>query len=654
MLRKIILLLYLFLCFEVFSQKRSEKSIIRSEQLYQIIDSLKISQDKSTEKVDFIIRELQRINLGAYYEKYKGKGPIRELTEYCHKNQLSTQEIACINILGVMYRQVGHPAEAEQFHLYALSLSEAQKDTVNIMMSLNNLGVNARRIDELKKASEYHIKVLKLSDKLSSKSNTVKKSTCIALNSIGNINITLKQYDKAIEVFKQSNAIERSMNSAIGQAINHANIGEAYELSGRLDSARQHYLHSLEFNQIAESTLGIALCYNNLGTICMKEEKYDEAIPYFEKAIPLMRLTGDKYHLIISLQSAAKAQVGKRAYSKATIFLDEANLLAQTINAKVFLKEGFNLLSKIKEATENYKEALNLSNLSHQYSDSIFNEENQRHLIDIQTRYETEQKEQQIALLNRDNELKNVSLRFQKLVIWGGSILFILIASFSWYFLRMRRKQLQTRQAELEQKLLRSQMNPHFIFNSLGAIQNFMMKNDGRKAAFYLSSFSSLMRSILKNSREEWITLQEEKQTLENYLNLHQLRLGEKLSFDVKVSGNLDMEEIVLPPMLIQPFVENAIIHGIEMKEGNGYVSVTFEKDNDRLVITVEDDGAGIETTGKSENHVSYALQIFKERVENLKKAFGADIVYHIGNRKSGKDQCTGTVVTVKLPLKLS
>ena len=195
-------------------------------------------------------------------------------------------------------------------------------------------------------------------------------------------------------------------------------------------------------------------------------------------------------------------------------------------------------------------------------------------------------------------------------------------------------------------------MNPHFIFNSLGAIQSFMMKNDGRKAAFYLSSFSSLMRSILKNSREEWITLQEEKQMLENYLNLHQLRLGEKLSFRVSVADDFEPESLILPPMLIQPFVENALVHGIEPLAENGQITISFSQENEQLKITVEDNGKGIENGERKENHTSYALRIFEERVANLKRTTGAEVDYHIGKRAVSDEQNPGTMVTVKLPLK--
>ncbi len=622
-------------------------------ELNQQVDSLVAGQNPDSEKIAVLLKKISRISWSQYYQQYKDQGPVRRLMNYCRQQKFFSEEIACVNGFGVMYRQMGKPVEAEHTHLRALELSTEYRDTINMMMSLNNLGVNARRIDDLKKASDFHMEVLKLAEKYTNQSNIVKKSTCIALNSLGNINISLKQYDKAIEILKQSNAIERSMNSEIGQAINHANIGEAFELSGQLDSARTHYNQSLQLNEKAGSKLGIALCYNNLGAILQKEKQYDQALPYYEKAIGLIRTTGDKYHLIISLQGAARIWIEKKQYVQAAIFLDEAIQLARDIDARFFMKEGFLMLATIREATGNFREALAFTKLSHQYSDSIFNEENQRHLIDIQTRYETKQKEQQIALLNRANELKNVRLKYQKLVIWSGSFLIVGSVLFLWFFLRQRRKRQQTRQAELEQKLLRSQMNPHFIFNSLGAIQNFMLKNDGRKAAFYLSSFSALMRSILKNSREELISVHEEMQTLENYLQLHQLRLGDKLSFSVDSSDELEVDEITIPPMLVQPFVENAIIHGIEKKDSPGNIDVYFQEEDNHLVITVEDNGPGIsDKSQQPEGHISYALQIFRERVENLKRMSGTEVFYSIESKNSENVGTFGTRVTVRLPLK--
>lgn len=273
-------------------------------------------------------------------------------------------------------------------------------------------------------------------------------------------------------------------------------------------------------------------------------------------------------------------------------------------------------------------------------------------MLEIEAKYQAEKKERQIELLHNENELKNARIKLQNVYIWGVSFLFILVSTGSVWIVRQKRIKQRAKQVELEQKLLRSQMNPHFLFNSLGAIQSYMLKNDGRKAAFYLSNLSSLMRSILKNSREEVISLQEEKETLEKYLVIHKLRLGERLNYVVSVSDELDQEEVYLPPMMIQPFVENAIIHGIEPMDKEGIIQVRFYKDGNLLVIQVDDNGVGIQDSSKNKNaaHVSYALQIFKERVANLKKRYGTEILYSIIAKDPSIE--SGTLVTVKIPLK--
>jgi LytS/YehU family sensor histidine kinase len=318
-------------------------------------------------------------------------------------------------------------------------------------------------------------------------------------------------------------------------------------------------------------------------------------------------------------------------------------------------KESLKGLYRIARQKENWKEALVYHEKYNLIKDSLQNIDLQERITNLETKYQTEKKEQQIELLDSENQLKNSRIKYQNLAIWGGGIFFLILSAFAFFVVRQKRNQQISKQNEIEQKLLRSQMNPHFIFNSLGAIQSFMMKNDGRKAAFYLSSFSSLMRSILKNSREESITLLEEKQTIENYLQLHQLRLGDKFSFNIDISEDLDADNTFLPPMLVQPFVENAILHGIEKMEENGHISVTFKKEGEYLIINVDDNGQGIEPKlgGQNNQHISYALQIFKERAANLKKTMGTEISYTISNKGLANVKNHGTLVTVKLSLKV-
>jgi len=183
----------------------------------------------------------------------------------------------------------------------------------------------------------------------------------------------------------------------------------------------------------------------------------------------------------------------------------------------------------------------------------------------------------------------------------------------------------QNQMLALEQKLLRSQMNPHFIFNSLSSIQSFIFESNPVEAGSYLSRFAELIRSILYNSREEYITLEDEIKTLKNYFELQQLRYNYKFDFEIDVDLMLDIEEISIPPMLAQPFIENAVEHGIKYIEDNGLITVSFTKINDTIMLNVEDNGIGIKAAKNMKNkkgseHKSLATIITRERIEILNK----------------------------------
>jgi len=195
---------------------------------------------------------------------------------------------------------------------------------------------------------------------------------------------------------------------------------------------------------------------------------------------------------------------------------------------------------------------------------------------------------------------------------------------------------------ELEQKLLRSQMNPHFVFNSLTSIQNYVLGNHSFKASHYLAKFSKLLRLILENSRNNTISLQQEVQTLDHYLNLQKIRYDEKFEFQLAVDPSLDREAVRIPPMLTQPFVENAIEHGFKPATYKGLLSVRFEGEKDYIVAIIEDNGIGIERskrlrTRKGVVHRSLATRISEERIENLNRFNKRKIQLYIEDLGEGR-----------------
>ena len=214
----------------------------------------------------------------------------------------------------------------------------------------------------------------------------------------------------------------------------------------------------------------------------------------------------------------------------------------------------------------------------------------------------------------------------------------------------------------LEQKLLRSQMNPHFIFNSLTSIQSFIFENNPIEAGSYLSRFSDLIRSILYNSREEYISLEKEISTLENYLEIQQIRYNNKFDYSIDVDPEIDIEMLAIPPMLAQPFIENSVEHGIRHIEGKGIISVKYSLLDESVILVIQDNGIGIEASKKMKNkkaqeHKSLAMIITKERIDILnnkmkKKSYSIKIKDIIADsNNSFGETIMGTKVEFVIPL---
>jgi len=238
----------------------------------------------------------------------------------------------------------------------------------------------------------------------------------------------------------------------------------------------------------------------------------------------------------------------------------------------------------------------------------------------------------------------------------------VIIIGFLIYFLIQKQNQLKNKQIE-EQKqralaselqALRSQMNPHFIFNTLNSIQNFISKNESKDASIYLSKFAKLMRATLANTKRQRISLKDEIETLTLYLELEQLRLNNKFSYEILVDETIDTQYEQVPSMLIQPYVENAIWHGISHKEGNGIIRIQFLPENEHLLkCVVEDNGIGRENAIKLKQNTtspSFGMNITKERVELLNSLNGNQLSVKINDLKIN-NQPAGTRVELYVPI---
>ena len=212
----------------------------------------------------------------------------------------------------------------------------------------------------------------------------------------------------------------------------------------------------------------------------------------------------------------------------------------------------------------------------------------------------------------------------------------------------------QQKEAEMLQTLLRTQMNPHFIFNSMSVIQSYIYDNDIKNSSKFLVNFSRLIRLILENSSKEFIPISTEVEILQKYLETQKLRFEERFEFSVEIDDNMMLEHALIPPMITQPFIENAIEHGQLHTIEGGFIRVVFSKKNEMLEINIEDNGVGIKNSiknNKSKDHTSMALNITRERITNLNKKYKTSgyLIMEDYNKKLE----TGTKVLISLPYKV-
>ncbi len=242
-----------------------------------------------------------------------------------------------------------------------------------------------------------------------------------------------------------------------------------------------------------------------------------------------------------------------------------------------------------------------------------------------------------------------------------------LVLALVWYFYQQQIRTVRQREteknavrqqlADLEMKALRAQMNPHFVFNALNSVQNFILKNDTREASRYLTKFARLMRLILENSESPLVPLAREIELLRYYTELEQLRFNHRFTFDFQVDSNLQPESISIPGMLIQPHIENAIWHGLMHKTSPGQLWVRFRKAGDNTIICeIEDNGVGRDRAAEIEkdrpkNHRSTGLANIQTRLEILNAQLANDIRLDFEDLHDAAGQASGTKVLVRMPV---
>lgn len=345
--------------------------------------------------------------------------------------------------------------------------------------------------------------------------------------------------------------------------------------------------------------------------------------------------------------------LNQNEHQRAIPYLTSSAAIARSRNNPIEEQKSVKDLAKAYEKLGQYHEALDVYKRYIHLTDSFKNLQNTHEELSLALNKEFLKQEERIKGLINTQKEKEASIQRQKAILWtlgAGLLLFVLL---TWALVRNIRQK-QTANMLIKLQSLRTQMNPHFIFNSLNSVNNFIAKNDERSANKYLSDFSKLMRIVLKNSDQDFVALSSEIETLGIYLGLEHFRFGDKFEYSLDVEDDINPDELRIPSMLIQPYIENAIWHGLRYREEKGILQVKFYIDDEKLFCSIYDNGIGRKKSAelKTEHQKAYqstGIKNTKERIEILNSLHKTTLGISLEDLEEN-GVGTGTLVKISLP----
>ncbi len=386
---------------------------------------------------------------------------------------------------------------------------------------------------------------------------------------------------------------------------------------------------------------------NEIAKVYASDNQFDKAIGINERLLAEAKTKQDYTTQIKQLQSLAKLYFKKEESKKAVVSLKEAYELASKNGNSTEAKKSLSALIQYYKTKGDDKESIALYEQFFTNFDKLI--ESDTTLIDAKTFQVTEDK---IRQLEKEKTLKDELITKKNTFNYFllGSIVLLLLL---FLFIVKALYSIKTKNKEIALQSLRREMNPHFIFNSLNSVNQFISENKELEANKYLTSYSNLMRNMMENSNKDFITLDKEIEQLKKYLDLEHLRFQDKFDFKISVDDALDTETVLIPNMIIQPHLENAIWHGLRYLDKKGFLYLNFEFAAEKVVVIIEDNGIGLTKsrelkTNNQKAHESRGLSNTKERISLLNELYKKNISFEIIEK--GMPQ-TGTIVRIVFPL---
>jgi tetratricopeptide (TPR) repeat protein len=622
---------------------------------FKLLFSTKLSNVKVQSK-DFLFR-LNRMRFE--YEialKHWGlaKGTADSSLRLLRKNRNNAQSSLIYQDISRLYMSRSMRDSAFWACDRAISFAKRSKKREVLVQALQNQAHNYGYFLDLESAVQKELQAIRLAEELHVDHFKIRSFIEIALYSsyVGN-------WTEALSYLKRALQLAREFHDDRSIAIIELNFSKVYLHQRQVTLAFYHvrkaqrsFLHEKDLYRSAQCAHSIGNIASAQGNIDLAKASYEKAISFFENA----KMESD---LAEVYQDYGQFCIQIGDLNKAKYYL-ELSIKSDNIVHSISLIERYKLLSMLSMKNGDLRNALKFQNDYIQFLESNSIKRNDSKIAELTSSNLREERERLIELQQRRIEKENKEqeiLKLQNDRVLYISLIIIFVIVFSLVILILRMKQVRSRQeqreAELSQTLLRTQMNPHFVFNAMSVIQSYIYDNNPEKSSQFLVNFSRLMRLILENSPKEFIPIELELEILDKYLSTQKMRFENRFSYVLNVSDDLLVNKAMVPPMITQPFIENAIEHGQLHTVKGGEIIVEMKEVSGKLEITISDNGVGRKKsaqTKKIRTHKSMAIDITQERIKilNKKYKFSGSLTFRdLDDRKE-----KGTLVVIVLPLK--
>jgi len=524
---------------------------------------------------------------------------------------------------------------------------------------------NYRDLGEYDKAFEAFEKSQQLNITLNGKKDTLSEFYTLAelQRRLGNYPAALNYYHKLV-------ANKDLQHDNIWYRISYP---ELFALNGKFDSA-QYYYNLIDTSQLSNDEL--AFYHASLGEFYLWQKKYDSAITPLLRGLEYYRKVNNINYQKRSLIDIAKTCSGLQKDNEALTYIREALDLSIRSHAKQYIRDCYEILYEIYQRKNEPDSAFAYYQKYVAQKEIVANDV-------VKGKFAAYNYEQQIALLDNEKIVQKQKLQREKTsrnILIGAFAIGLLLAVFLVRNIQLKRRkdklqhlmteantqldnrrkeqqlaEMQQQKAELEMQALRAQMNPHFIFNSLNSINMFILENNRLQASEYLSKFSRLVRLILQNSQEAFIPLERELEALKLYLELESLRFEKKFEYKISVDENVDATVLKVPPLVIQPYAENAIWHGLMHKKAKGHLEIELYIEEKNLFCKITDDGVGrkyaAELRQKSSlGHRSMGMRVTADRIAMVQQKSEKETHITVRDLVLADGSDGGTEVLLKIP----